>query len=534
MLRRKARVTALLFLVGAVVLSSCGTPAAQPTEEAVAPTAAPAETEAPAAATATTRCIRVANPDTSGQRLSLDPINQPTSESSLMVYSVYNGLVDADSNFQVQPELAESWESNADATEWTFHLRHGVMFHDGHELTSADVVYTFKRLIDPTAGSEAAPILSFLSPEGIIAVDTYTVKFVTAAPVVNLPLLITGKNELIIPDGATPETLGLNGVGTGPWIPVDFQPDQVPHRFVRNPNYWEPGLPKADCLEFYYIPEPTARSAAILAGEVDVVWAVDFSTLPSLQNNPNVVLNESGASTSIVLAIEIDQPPFDDNRVRQALKMVIDRPAMVQTALLGFGEVGDDNTVPPSWPDAWRHEVPARDVEGAKQLLAEAGYGPSNPLKIDLYSADYYVGALGVAQLFEQQAKDAGIEVNLITSPAGNYWDNVWMKQPFFGSAWTIRPAAMSLPLVFRSNSVENETHWFNPEFDALLDQANTTADAAARTKLLQQAAQMLTEEGGEITPVFTHLVSAVSSKCTGFTSHVQVTHFKALTLECK
>jgi len=124
--------------------------------------------------------------------------------------------------------------------------------------------------------------LAFLKPENITAKDDYTVVFKTDQPVAELPTLIVNKNALIVPDGATTESLKFTGNGTGPWIAVDFKPAAQPHKFVKNPNYWEPGLPKASCLEFYAVSEGTTRTALIQSGQVDIA-VVDNAIVPTLQ-----------------------------------------------------------------------------------------------------------------------------------------------------------------------------------------------------------------------------------------------------------
>lgn len=497
----------------------------QPPAATEAPTQPLAATEAPAAGGEVdlTKCIKVANVEVSGEKLNLDPMNQPSTENSIMVEQVYDRLLDLDSDFVVHPELAETWESNADATVWTFHLKHGVKFHDGTDLTAKDVVYTFKRLIDPATGSEAAATLAFLNPAGITAVDDYTVEFKTDKPVVELPVLITGKNTYIVQDGATPDTLNYKPNGTGPFIPVNFEPNAQPHVFVKNPNYWVPGLPKADCVAFYAIQEPTTRNASLLSGEVDLVQLVDYATIPTLKDNPAVKLMTTKAATSYVLAMWVDTPPFDKLQVRQALKMAIDRQAMLDTVLLGYGEIGDDNPVPPTSPYAWRTEAPKQDIEGAKKLLAEVGYGPNNPLKVDFYTAEYIPGAVALAQVFKEQVAQAGVEVNVIVGPASEHWDNVWLKQSFVGSGWNARHPGEGLAIAYRSNAQYPETHWYRKDYDAILDAANTESDAAKRTELYKQAEKMLTEEGGAIIPLFQHSVVAMRVQCDGYTPYAQL-----------
>jgi len=507
-----------LLLAGALLLAQANT----------VPAALPAQAQAQ-------NCVRIAGTESSGEKNSLDPALQPSSQNSLMVNQVYNRLTDRDDNFQVKPELAESWESNADATEWTFHLRKGVKFHDGRDFTSADVVYTFKRLLDPATGSEGLAVLSFLDPNGITAPDPYTVVFKLPKPVSELPVLITNKTTFIVPNGASTEDIRTKGIGTGPFMAVDFKPVQQSWKFVKNPNYWEPGLPKADCLEFFVIQEGTTRNAALQSGQIDIAQGVDFSTIPVLQQDKNIKLLTTGASTSMTFSMWVDTPPFDNLKVRQALKKVIDRQKMVDTVFLGYATVGDDNPIPPTSPFAWRKEVPGPDIEGAKKLLAEAGYGPNNPLKIDLYTAEYLPNAVSAAQLFKEMAAEAGIEINVIVGPASEHWDNVWLKQPFVGSGWSARPPGEALAIAYRSSTPNpnNETHWKRPDYDALLDQANTTVDPEKRAELYKKAEQMLTEEGGAIIPIFLHTVAAMRANCEGYQPRVEIVRADFRTVFC-
>ena len=524
-MQHRLRFVTALILLG-LLLSACGggPTTAEPTEPP-ATEAVPVASEEPVAEPVAA-CLSVALSMASGEANSLDTINVPASEQAVILNQVYEQLMELDSDFVVHPQLAESWESNDAATEWTFHLREGVTFHDGRPFTADDVVWTYQRLLDPEVGSEAAATLAFLNPEGIVAVDEHTVRFTTDGAVPELPILITTKNTWIVPAGSTSEDLRLNGVGTGPFIPVDFEPVQQPHRFDRNPNYWQEGLPVADCVEFYVIQEPTTRVAALQSGEVDIVELVDFSTIPTLETDPAIVVLESTTSQSLTLSFWIDTAPFDDLRVRQALKMLVDREAILQTALLGYGDIGDDNPVPPNSPYAWRPEVPARDVAGAMDLLAQAGYDADNPLTVDLYTADAIPGMLAMAQMFAEQAAEAGVTVNVITGPPAEYWDNVWMSQPFAGSSWLMRHPGEGLAIAYRSNSQYNETHWFIEEYDALLDAANTTVDPEERAGLYRQAEQMISEEGGVIIPVFMHMVAAMRSDCSGYERHVRVDRF--------
>jgi peptide/nickel transport system substrate-binding protein len=482
----------------------------------------------------TGNCVKVGGVESSGEKNSLDPAVQPSSQNSLNAGLVYNRLTDRDDNWNVVPELATSWKPSKGGTVWTFQLRHGVKFHDGHELTSADVVYTFKRLMNPKTGSDALATMTFLKgPNAIQPAGKYAVRFVTQKPVAELPLLITNKNTYIVANGADDATIKQKGAGTGPFIAQDFGPTKEPNTFVRNPNYWEKGKPAADCIQLFVIQEATSRLAALRTGQIDLAQQVDFSSIPVLQKDQNVKLLSTGASTSMTFPMWVDTKPFNDNRVRLALKKVIDRDAMVKTVLLGYGVAGDDNPVPPSSPFAWRKSVPGPDVEGAKRLLAAAGYNDSNPLKIDMYSAEIIPGMVNLTQLFKEQAAKAGIDVNVIVGPAGEYWDNVWLKHPFQVSGWSARPPGEALAIAYRKTAPYPETHWKNTQYDSLLDRANTTINPKKRLALYRSAMKMLSLQGGELIPVFVKTVAGIRANCSGYQPRIEIVRADFRTVHC-
>ncbi|HLW61164.1 MAG TPA: ABC transporter substrate-binding protein [bacterium] len=479
-------------------------------------------------------CVKFGGNFPGGEKVTLDPANQLSGENVVLVDAIYNRLLDMDSSLRVHPELAESWRSTADAKEWTFNLRRGVKFSDGKELVADDVVWTFERLLDPATGSEATPSLAFLKNSSITALDKYTVRFKLDQPAVEFPSAITTKNTWIVEKGATTETIKLKGVGTGPFIPEGFAPGQQIHRLIRNPNYWEHGLPMAQCLEIYEIPDPTTRDAALLSGQIDVSEGVVFSAIGALVADKRIKLVESSGPAYVMsLSMWVDTPPFNDVRVRRALKMIVNRKKILDTIVLGHGIIGDDNPIPPTSTAAWRKKQPGADIDGAKQLLNEAGYGPSKPLKIDLFAAEIRPGVVAFAQLFKEMALQAGVEVNVIVGPSSEWADTVWLKQPFITSTWASRPPGDALALAYRSTSPINETHWKRPEYDTILDQASKTADPTQRLALYGKAARMLTEDGGVIMPVFVNVVAATRAACDGYVPHAQAIRVDLRKIHC-
>ncbi len=234
----------------------------------------------------------------------------------------------------------------------------------------------------------------------------------------------------------------------------------------------------------------------------------------------------------MTISMWVDTPPFDNPKVREALKLVVDRQAMIDTVLLGFGEAGADNPVPLPSPASYVSEAPKQDIERAKKLLAEAGH--PHGLKDDLYTAEGVPGMVRMAQVYAEMAKPAGFDINVIVTPADSYWDDTWLKQPFLTSAWSMRPPGEGLAVAYTQNAKWKETHWERPDYDALLLKANTTVDAAERNKLFQETGKMLATEGGLVLPMFVHQVLALRTGCEGYTPRAQNFNLNFEDLTCK
>lgn len=482
-------------------------------------------------AVAAGKCIRVLGYESDGEKQTMDPAALIGTDSAYHIRAVYEPLVGRSNAMEPIPVLAQSWESNADATEWTFHLRPDVKFHDGSDFGAADVVYSYRRLLDPAVSPGGFSTLAFLDADGITAVDAHTVRFKVKQPVVELPMLIATKYALMVRDGAKSEDLKIKGNGTGPFRQETFSINGPVRVMRRNAQYWRAGLPKAECLQITTSLESTSRLSALLSGSVDLSLAVDPVSLITLKNNPAVSLASTPGATSLYLAVWTDTAPFNDLRVRQALKLVMDRQKILETVLLGYGETGGDTPIPPSSPFGLATPPKAADVTKAKALLAESGH--PNGITFDLYTSDSYPGMLLLAQVYAQMAKPAGIKVNVITAPAEGYWDTIWRKKSAVISYTSARPPAEALTLSLNSKSEWNETHWYRPDFDALVTKAGQTADPSQRTALYRDAQRIVAEEGGMILPIFTSAVAGLRKGCSGYAPHVDVNRIDYAELSC-
>ena len=445
----------------------------------------------------------------------IDPY-QTTRGGDLAGGSQYDRLNDLDDTLAPVARLGTAWSVSSDGTEWTYTLRQGVKFKNGQDFSSADVLYSWRRLLDPETAYFAATTVPGMSLDGLEAVDDYTFRFNLETPNFLLPIQIS--NTKIIPDGATPDELESTDMGTGPFIFGDFTPNSEVWVWQRNPDYWEEI--RTEEIELQSIPDETARIAAIKTGEVDLITsiggAVRVSQAGALAADPNVNLLVGVPAVGMTMRMRVDLEPFTDVRLRQAMKLILDREFLAGTVLQDFALPGNDTPIPLSWPSSWPSDPPKQDIDRAKELLAELGYNEDNPLEVELFAGDVHPGAMEMVQAYQEMAAAAGVKVNILVAPKDQYWDFSGDK-PFAISAWGVRIPGLIFNLVFKCAGPWGDTNWCNEEFDALVEKAEGTADAAERDTLYRQAGTILAEESSTMFPVFTLAVDAIRIDCQGF-----------------
>jgi peptide/nickel transport system substrate-binding protein len=281
---------------------------------------------------------------------------------------------------------------------------------------------------------------------------------------------------------------------------------------VANLEYWagKPGVAQVDIVG---IADADARTAALLANQIEYVETTSPDSVDLIKKKKDYKIYNLPSGSWPVFVMKTDEAPFDDNRVRMAMKLVVDREAMVTSVLKGYGKVAGDH---PVWPgDQYYLEVKRpRDVAKAKELLAEAGYATG--LEVTLYTSAIDVNMIPMTVMYKEMAAEAGINVTIQQESADGYWNDIWMKKPFCCSSWGERTADQVLNEVFRSGATWNETFWQNAAFDGLLDQSRQELDEAKRKALYQQAQQLLADEGGAIIPFFTDGLSAAHVRVKG------------------
>nr|WP_272905243.1 ABC transporter substrate-binding protein [Sediminivirga luteola] len=423
------------------------------------------------------------------------------------VINLYETLLYWDDDYTIQPRLATSVTPSEDAMTWTAQLRPGVRFHDGRPMTAEDVVASFERITNPDDPKAGASSLSML--DETVAVDELTVQFRLSTPSAIFDDALAQYMNTIVPADYDPE----NPIGTGPFKVDSFTPGQQ-SVFTRNEHYWQDGEPYLDELVILNFDDEDALVNALLSTQVDAIGQIPLALIEVLQTDPRISILNSETGAWLPFTMRVDRPPYDDNRVREAFRLVIDREQMVEQVYSGHGVVGNDLYAPfdPGYPD----HLPQRsqDIERARQLLAEAGY--PDGLEVELVTAPIQSGAVEAAQVFAQQAAAAGITVNIRRVDATTFFGEDYLHWDFAQDFWYTRnfisqAAQGSLP-----EAPFNETRWDHPEFNDLVARAREALDEDERDALIAQAMEIEYHEGGYIVWGFSNQADAYQNYVAG------------------
>jgi peptide/nickel transport system substrate-binding protein len=446
----------------------------------------------------------------------LDPPITGSAEEWIVTSWLYNNLTRVDDKFNVQPDLAESWEPNANGTVWTFKIARGVKFHSGREVVADDVVASINRILDPNTKSRGKGGLGPISK--VEAVDPYTVRFTLSQPVADFPSNLALPYARVTPRD-TKLNLNTQADGTGPFILKEFV---VGEKVIveRNPNYFRKGYPRVDQVQLLVFPDATAEINALKEGKTDIMWQVRPDQVALLAGASDVKVEEVPTGSFVPIVMRSDQPPFNNPQVRKALKLTLDRKIVVENILGGHGAVGNDQSLPPNNPFYNAGvKAPARDIAKAKQLLKDAGY--ADGLKATLYTSDARVGMLPLALLTQQMAKEAGFDLSIQNVPWDVFLNTVWEKRPFYINNWFARPTTDTSITPFfvtrdKGGSL-NDYYYSNPEVDRLLLAAQGELNAQKRKELYGQAQQIIADDGPAVIAFFKNNITAYRTKVAGY-----------------
>ena len=484
----------------AYAMAGCAPPAGAPAgDSAAAPAAAPA-----------VGGIKRGGTWTSAMLLQL--IDHPARLSWLqggnVVRQVSEYLTETGPDNITRPYLLEKWEASDDVKTWTLYLRQDVTFNNGDKMTADDVMFTFGQWLDPDVGSSMLGFLGYIGGmDNIEKVDDYTIRLNFNEPSISLPEDLNQYPAIVLHRSFGGDYI-QQPIGTGAFTLKEYK-DGERAVFEARKDYWRKAadggsLPYLDTLTYVSL-EHDAAVAAVLAGQIDSLYNPTAADWESLKDVAELAIFPASTAQSLVGRMRIDLEPWDDVRVRQALKLCQDRQKIMDLAYKGQGDLAIDAHVAPIHPDYAPMDIPAYDPEAAKALLEEyaAEKGIELPLKVTLATKNDEGEDL-IAQTLKESALAGGFDIALDITDAGGYWDR-WTEVDLGITAWTHRPLGTMVLNAGYSLDADgkpvpwNETRWNDAEFMEKLKLANGTLDIEARRAIMAEIEEIFQSRG----PVF-------------------------------
>ncbi len=437
----------------------------------------------------------------------LDPHKGLTYLDTARAQSLYQPLLQLNAHAQTEFVLAEEISPHGSTSNWVIRLRKGITFHDGKPLTADDVIFTLRRIVSgPLTGSTP---LGPIDVKGLKALDTRTVQVPMTSPYGSfVDQLAYWYYLYVVPAGFNPRKPN----GTGAFKYQSFTPGQR-SVFVRNENYWKPGLPYVDTVTVIDFSDSASLQNALVTGVIHGAGALEGPQLATLAATGSVrtVKSHTGAITPFTM--RVDQAPFNDVNVRQAMRLIVDRQQLINSALDGSGTIGADVSSPydPNYDTSLHRQ---QDVPQAKSLLKKAG---QENLRVQLVTSAVATGTVAMATVLAQQARAAGVTISLKTVDPTTFFGPNYLHWTFSQDFYNYSPYLGQVAQSLLPTSPFNETHWSLPRYGSLYRQANATADPALRREIEHEMQQIDFNQGGYIIPAFIDALDAYSTKISGY-----------------
>lgn len=449
----------------------------------------------------------------------LNPLKHVINPDYLAGELLYAGLTALTPDMRAEPDLAESWASDAEATVWTFRLRRDLFFHHGPPVTAADVAATFRAVLDPAT---ASPGLRNVGPiRTVEAQDDRTVTFTLTGPFADFPVNLAQFNARIVPAAILESGMGAldNGdFGCGPFRLARYEPGRI-LRVERYDRYHKPGQPYLDAVEQVLFPDLAGEAAALVNGEIDILAQVQSSDFARLSRSNGITGMRQASGRFYNFILRMDQRPFDDIRVRRALQLCIDRQGMLELVAEGLGRVAEDSPLSPEYRFAQAIPSPRRDTRAARRLLAEAGHPQG--LRVTLPVANRPAARPQLAVALKEMAREGGFDIEVQTVAWDAYLANVWRKAHFTIGSFNMQPHEDSiLTLLLTSDAPWADTAWNNRAFDEAVYGARRTLDENRRRELYAEAQRLMATDLPYLIPFYEDLLSARRNWVQGYAVH--------------
>jgi peptide/nickel transport system substrate-binding protein len=482
------------------LLASCGSSSSPSSSSA-------STTSGPAAAPKHGGTLRVGMTGGSSSD-TLDPNTIVNNTDYPRIANIYDALVWPDANGVPQLRVAEEITPNKDATVWTIRLRKGILFHNGREATADDLIFSIHRVINPKTPGEAANTMRGLNVAGVKKLDRYTISLPFAQP---YSTFFESQGSAITVYLIPTDFDVKHPIATGPFKLKSFTPGQQTV-LARNEHYWNQPLPYLDQVIMTDYSDETSQVNALLGGQVDAVNLLSQDVLGTVTGSGKKVVISPGGGWN-PFTMRVDSPPFNDVRVRQAFRLMVDRPKMLDLVFGGHGTLGND--VFGIWSADYDHSLPQRvqDIAQAKSLLKAAGH---EGLTVELVTADIAQGVTNMAQLFAQQAAAAGVNVKLRKVTVTEFYGPNYLKWQLAQDYWYFQPYLPQVQQATLPTSPFNECHWNDPTYIKLYAQALATLDVAKRTEIAHEMQRIDYERGGYIIPLFPPVIDGYAPNVHG------------------
>ena len=416
---------------------------------------------------------------TSGETPSLSPTEHNAVAGSYMNLLTYNTLFRSGMDLEPEPDLVDTYE-NIDESTWQFKIKEGVKFHNGETMTADDVVASLER------AKTCTDISNYTTVETVTAEDDYTIRITTPTPTATLLYDLSNHGNAILPKELidSGNDFDKNPIGTGPYKFVDWQ-SGVSITFEAFADYYA-GAPAIKDMTWKIIPEGSARTIALEAGEVDFVVEVEAMDAERIESNSDLTLLQHDSTNHMWMMLNNEKPGLSNENVRRAINAAINKENVITVALNGLGEVAEGEGA--SMLTGYSAEnTDSYDVEKAKEYMEKSGVKPSSVELSIVCSNDTKKRA---AEVIQADLKEIGIEAEIESMDLATYL-SATVEGDFTAAigGYTATDLITHVQGVFHSNSIggSNQARFSDPEVDALIDQVSATVDEDARNELLQQ-----------------------------------------------